>query len=332
MSIHLVLLICAWIRGVIWGTVGDPTEVLPWATEDTVEPGWQGGMKSAKELFGLYAFSLGAIPLVLSIMGATAGFVLGSSLRRRVADDSKVVPPTAKASIIRSVLVCAAAAYLGDSFARVLIFSSLGPMGWSGSGSLLWLRETLGALVWGTIAASAYIRHRNRKSGAAISAGIVGIGVSLLLMRVNYIALPPGLTLGSVLLLVYVAATNKGWSKTTSKASSISNNANKAERPPVKSDGANGLAVFLFGGFSFYAVVCLLTLLAVMGNRNTDNWGVFMPIVIGVWGIPIFGTVAAILHAWTGPWEWLSNGRARRSASYAFLICLLLWVLIITSQ
>ena len=80
----------------------------------------------------------------------------------------------------------------------------------------------------------------------------------------------------------------------------------------VQPGTVSGFAVFLFGGFSFYAVVCLLTLFAVMRNRNPDNWGVFMPLVIGVWGIPIFGTLAAILHAWTGPWTWLSNRRAWR--------------------
>jgi hypothetical protein len=331
LSIHLVLLICAWIRGAIWGASGDPTEVLPWATKDAVEPGWKGGMKSANDLIELYAFSFGAIPVILSILGAIAGFTLGASLRRRLARDLKKAPSTAKASIIRSVLAYAAASYLTETIVRILIFSSLGSMGWSGSFSILWLMEILGAIIWGTSVTVACIRCSLWQVGVAIGSGIAAIGASLFLMRVNYIGPPPGLTLGSVLLLVYVAATNKGWPKTTFEASLIPDN-EKVETPSVKSDGVNGMAVFLFGGFSFYAVVCLLTLFAVMGNRGTDNWGVFMPIVIGVWGIPIFGTVAAILHAWTGPWAWLRNGRGWRSAAYAFLICLLLWVAIVIVQ
>lgn len=197
-------------------------------------------------------------------------------------------------------------------------------MGWAIS--FLWLMQILDAAIWGTTAIAAYLRYRRWE----ISIGVIAIGVSLSLLRAYYLLPDFGLALAAVLLLVYVVATSVGKSGSTIRMAPPSDDEQQVAK--VEPGGARGFAVFLFGGFSFYAVVCLLTLVTVMRNRNPDNWGVFMPIVIGVWGIPIFGTLAAILHAWTGPWAWLSNRRAWLNATYAFLTCILLWVVIIMTQ
>ncbi|MCO8124096.1 hypothetical protein NHH03_20295 [Stieleria sp. TO1_6] len=323
-SVHLVLLIFAWIKGAIWGSSGDPSGLFPGSTGRAVEHGWTGGMNSAIELLALYAFSLGVIPLFLSILGAIAGFVICSSLRWRQAADSIEDPfvTTGKISIVRSILVYAAAAYTTAALTWGLTFESIGPMGWTGS--LLWPLQVLNIAIWGTSAIAAYIRYRHWQ----IAAGVVAIGVSLYLLHSYYFLPPFGLLLGAILLLAYVVATSKRRSSTTVPIASTPEN-ETFQTAAIKPIGANGFTVFLLGGFGYYAVVCLLTLLAVMRNQNPDNWGVVMPIVIGIWGIPIFGTVAATLHARAGSWAWLSNRRAWLFAACAFLICLLLLVAVL---
>ena len=323
-SIHLVLFAGALIRGMTVGTGGDPGEVLPWNTEDVVASGWEGGVNNVNQLFLLYVFSMGVTPVIFSILGAAAGFAIGSSYATWTKKGKATSPTSVHLSSIRMALVYSAAAYLIEMVTRAIVFGSLGLLGWAGSFSLLWLLEILTAIVWLTSLVASYLRFQRWQ----VSVGVLVIGVSLVLLRFNYIGPPPGLMLGSLLLLLYAAATKGRTSDAVSETSSSMNGVEPAI-PSKTSVGASGLAVFLFGGFSFYAVACLLTLFAVMNNHNRDNWGVFVPIVIGAWGIPILGPLAAISHALTGPWIWLSRRRAWRGAIYAMLLCILIWGLII---
>ena len=309
----------------LWGSSGDASEFFPGATEGSVAYGWAGGLKSANELLALYLYSLGAIPLVFSILGALAGYVLCSFLSRRLADDSTTDPraTTAGVSVIRSILVYAAVAYVTDVVANGRTFSSLGPMGWAGQS--LALLQVLNIAIWGTITIAAYLRYQRWQ----IAAGVIGIGASLYLLRAYSIFPPSGWMLGAVLLLVYIAATNRGWSSMTT-GMALTREDERPQAADFKSDGAGELVVFLLGGSIYYAVVCLFTLLAVMTNRNLDNWGIVTPIFIGIWGIPIFVMLAASIHTWAGPWAWLSKRRAWLSSTCAFSICILLWVAVLS--
>ncbi len=325
-SIHVVLFICAWIKGAIWGSGGDPGEMFSGSARHDLEYGLVGGRQCTNQLLALYVFSLGLIPIALSIIGAIVGFILSISLCLRLLDDKFGVPQssTASVSVIRAILVYSAAAYTAMMLVLALTLG-FGPGALAGS--ILWLIQLLNAAIWGTSAVAAYLRFRRWE----ISTGVICIGVILSLMHAYFMLPLPGLLLAAVLLLAYAMATGTRRSdvnvKTLSPPASDS-----AQAEEIRTGGTNGFAVFLFGGFSFHAVVCLFTLFAAIGNRNTDNWGVFMPIVIGVWGIPILGTLAAISHARTGPWSWLNNRQAWRNAAYSFLTCLFLWGVIVASH
>jgi hypothetical protein len=222
----------------------------------------------------------------------------------------------------------------------------------TGGGTVLvWLMSLVGCIIWLTAIAAGSLRYRL----IGVDALVAMIGIGLWGMRsLLVIPPPPGTGLAAVLMIVYhlaakqvgaIAADQKldtqrssfqsddlsqGDDPSSVPDSGVNQNSTQNQKPTVRRGDI--FAVFLMGGFGTYAAICLLTLLAAIGNRNSDNWGIFMPMAIGIWCIPVFGTVAAIVHTRTGPWGWCRGKKAWRNAAISFLTCLVIIAMIIVAQ
>lgn len=323
-SIHLILFAFVWLKGAVLGTAEDPSEIASGWEGEAVEYGWAGGMQSANEMLVLYVFTFGAVPLFLSIFGAIVGFGLGTLMTWGPSNDST---EATEATSVPNGFVLKVLAWSAASYIAVFVTYGVIPGGISLFGSpgpVFSLLQFLNVAIWVTSAIAAYLRTRCWQ----IPAGIIGVGVAITLLAMFQLLPLFGLLLAAILLLVYVTATKKRTSSVEAVASPMQEI--KIINPQTMNEnGAGGVAVFILGGFSYYALVCLFTFSLVMNNRNSDNWGIFMPVVVGVWGIPIFGTVAAIIHTWTGPWAWLSKQRARLYAGLVLLACVMFWIVLL---
>ncbi|MDB4810228.1 hypothetical protein OAH34_03425 [bacterium] len=353
-SIHLMFAIAVLLKGIIFGWGGGEI-VNPSMTPGSSDvAGWTGGVSAVNQLLGFYIHSLGVMPLMISMLGAFAGgWVTDSFFQMRKHQT---------VSVARTILFHASVAYLLESMTRMWVL--FGTVLESGSGGLLfWLMSLVGCMIWLTAIAAASLRFRRINIDAALT--LVGLG--LWVMRSLFlIPPPPGTALAAVLMIVYHlaakqvgavathqtldpqrsecqrddplrvhnSAVNQNSSETqnASETQKASETQNPSETQKATVRGADIFAVFLMGGFATYAVICLLTLLASIGNRNSDNWGLFMPMVLGIWGIPVFGTIAAIVHTQTGPWDWCRGRSAWTNAAISFLACLVIIAMIIATQ
>jgi hypothetical protein len=100
-------------------------------------------MKGLNELLALYAFSLGLILLVFSILGSIAGFVICFSLNTRPTDKATVESPSglAEVSVLRSLLVYSAATFTSAVMIRFLYFGTVGS-GWCRTLAMTWISGT----------------------------------------------------------------------------------------------------------------------------------------------------------------------------------------------
>ena len=337
-AIHLLLVIAILLKGALFGWGGGGS-VTPSSSE---VPGWSGGVSGVNQLLGFYVLSFGVMPLMISMLGAFAGGWVTDSFY----ENRKHQP----VSVVRTFLFHASVAYLLESMTRMSLFFSL-VLETGGGTVLMWLMSLVGCIIWLTAIAAGSLRYRL----IGVDALVAMIGIGLWAMRsLLVIPPPPGTGLAAVLMIAYHLAAkqvgaiaadqgvdtqrssfqsddlSQGDDPSSVPDSGMNQNSTQNQKPTVR--GGDIFAVFLMGGFGTYAAICLLTLLAAIGNRNSDNWGIFMPMAIGIWGIPIFGTVAAIVHTRTGPWDWCRGRRAWRNAAISFLTCLVIIALIIVTQ
>lgn len=77
----------------------------------------------------------------------------------------------------------------------------------------------------------------------------------------------------------------------------------------------NRFGLFLLGGFTYYAVVCLFCGIWMWSlPPNSENWGPAVIMVLGSYGIPLFGGVVALL---------------RRQLSHDWLTSRIMWVTVL---
>ena len=272
--------------------------------------GIESGMDGVGELLVLY-FNTPSVPLLLfSAIGGAIGFAVVRHIHKlrgqRIELTTVIVMD--RAASIRITAAWASAIYLADLLISQLSRLLSGTAGWT----LLIVYLT----VWMIGALAAYIHYRSWR----IAVWLVGIGVGHFLLCVFWpLPVEAGLLI-AILVLIYVISTH--WRAIIPRDAHVA-----TEEYPPQLPAVSGWAVFCFGAMTFYVLVCLYAFFwALSLSRGSENWGPGVIIILGPWGMPIFGTVAAIVRVWTDAWSWLTTRTAWVVVACEVLVCAAIWL------
>ncbi len=314
--VHPIAFVLAYVKGFVLGAGGGQVPMAATRTFGTVRYGLSGGEAGVGELLVLYVFSVGIVPLVLSVIGGAAGYRFGPRLASTGSVDNP--PPDERPATTSAIAWITAVWAAGLYVIGFVVMTTVVRLGSSAGWEVLrWLLPLLHAGIWGGGAIAAYFRHRSWQ----VSAALVTIGVLLRVLPVHIVfGRGYGLLFVAILFLIYAGIMRQLPSRKVGVADPGSGPA-----APRSSFGA--WTAFFLGGITFYASLCLFCVVWMMSlGPNSENWGPGMLLILGAWGVPVFGGIAASVHAWTGPWTWLTPRAAWISVGAGLSVCLLIWL------
>lgn len=194
--IHPVAFAIAWIKGLVLGS----SAVM--APTPTSMDGFEGAFGGIAELLFFYAVTLGAAPLVISLVGAWCGSILARrfSLARSGSFASTTTQQSNASSPALLVAMWASSLTIVQTIVQKLIFGILGPRAWEAFSMIV---DGLHIGIWGVGIAVAFWIHRDLR----VVASLVGIAIALPIVSLVGLWLPPYsllvLSIGVLLFCLY---------------------------------------------------------------------------------------------------------------------------------
>ncbi len=202
--VHPLAFALAYVKGFVLGAGGGQVPMAPTPTFGTVRYGPSGGEAGVGELLVLYLFSLGIVPLVLSVIGGAAGYRFGPRLASTGSAD-KPPPserPVTASSIAWITAVWAASLYVVGFIVITMVFRLASS---AGADRLYWVTLLIPAVIWVGGAIAAYFWHRSWQ----VSAALVTIAVLLRVLPLDVVVPRYGLLSVAILFLVYAVFTRQ---------------------------------------------------------------------------------------------------------------------------
>ncbi|NQV28675.1 MAG: hypothetical protein HQ518_30350 [Rhodopirellula sp.] len=314
--IHLIVFALAFAEGFLFGAS------LPLGHGPAPADGLTGSEYAIKTVLLFYFVSVGIIPLVLSVIGYLLGSRLVRRIERRRSPQQTLAQQNARVnhSIAWTVTLWAAGLQICTFLVArgYMTLLKLSETGFTAE-NLRWI-EPLVVVVWLIGALAAYIRCQCLQ----VSAWLIAIVVLLRLLAV-FRPLPPYLlpSVAGLAIAYIIGATSIVRRNDTATAFD--------SKPDSGEMGVGKWPVFVLGGMTFYAVVCLYCLIWMMIlPPNSEDWGPAIVLILGAWGIPVVGCIAGIVSASTGSWFCLTPRAAWIAVCIELLVCASVWLAMLT--
>ena len=329
-AIYLHILALFWV-GVRFSWTGFPGGVSRFSPIAPSAPGFSAGILATEDLLATYLLSFGVLPSVISAYGLLTAYQV-----RRAQEISRQKSRAIAGEKANHLSLIGSRILLTISTALIITWP-IQYILWvtrtaEASSTVFYCVEFLNYYLWFTLIACSWIAHRSVSVllGISISAiTVLTTGTLFWVIGVGHAAFL------SVLVLGYHYSTHLRDKRKRTKHSQLQLGENFDERDGEALEVENQtkptqvFSVFLLGGLLAYAMACFVSLIAASGNRNPENWGVYIPLFLGLWLIPIVGTLTAVINQLTGPWAWQQKHHPRKLACYAALLCLLIWAAIV---
>ena len=331
-AIYLHILALLWV-GVRFSWTGFPGEVSRFSSISPAEPGFSAGILAAQDLLATYLLSFGVLPAVISAYGLLTAYQV-----RRAREISLQKSPAILGEKVNHLSLIGSQILLSVSSALIITWP-IQYILWvtrtaEASSTVFYCVQFLNHYLWFTLIACSWIAHRSVLALLGISMSAITVlttGTLFWLIDVGHAALL------SVLVIGYHYSTHHRAKLARTKHPQLQLGENSNDRDgealevEYRTKPTQVFSVFMLGGLLAYALACFVSLIAASGNRNPENWGVYIPLFLGLWLIPIVGTLTAVINQLTGPWAWQQKHHPRKLACYAALLCLLIWAAIIAT-
>lgn len=307
--IHPFVIALALLKGFLFGAA----RPLSFHGAAPHETGFPGAENSVSGLLFYYLISFGMIPLVISVIGNMVGYRIavryGSARPGLITECTDNQLSTATIAWITAVWAC------GLYIVAFLVTRTVAQLiALDGGGHLRWLLPFLPFTIWATGAVAAFFRHRSWQMSTALF--IIACLLRVVVWRIGF----PGYTplLLAALFLTYAGATHFLKRFEARELATLTE---------VNERTLGTWMTFLLGGFGFYAMLCLYCLIwRLYLGRSSEDWGPVGVLILGGWGVPIFGCIAAIVQKWSGPWTWLATPVAWIAVCAELVVCLGVWL------
>ncbi len=332
--LHLLALLWIGLRFSWTGFSSDFSRFTPIDSSNAAGPSFSAGILAMQDLLATYVLSLGVLPAMISGYGILTAklFKLALDAERREASERAKQKRNHLSFNGWQILLAVSTAL---TITWPIQYGLWVTHSTEASSTVFYCAQFLNYYLWGFLIICSWIEHRN----LSVLLGISITAISALRFGTIFWIIDHGQAFFlSMLVLTYHHSKRlrlklnraEHSKRQTTKSNNGSAEDSMAAENPTSPNPIETFSLFVLGGFIAYDLACLVSLFAAAGNRNSDNWGVYMPLFLGLWLIPIVGTLTTVIHQLTGPWAWSQRHQPRKLAGYAILICILIWTAILT--
>ncbi len=307
--IHPIAFALAWLKGFITGAS------IPIAPTPTDRYGLDGASAGIAELFFVYISTLGLVPLLISLVGGGVSFALTHRFGKKSGIyNASTTQQAASSSPALLAAIWASSPVIGQTCIQYLVFLSLETFYWNDRRSVFFL---LHLCIWTLGAAVAFGKHHDWR----VAAGLIGFAVLLPALGwwlPRYVLL--AVSIGVLLFCLSQRASRSSHQSAGGMPAALN----------TDQDALSGFALCVLGGVTFYTLVCLFFLAwALSLPVGSEEWGPGMVLILGVWGIPVFGGLALLARNQVGQWLKLTTGRIWITVAGELCVCALTWLYVV---